>query len=303
MPRSRASRYLAAFVLPLTLMLSVPSSSGTKVLTWTDANGNVHYGDSSQAPADAVRLRGVVPPENPSDMITINQTSVGGMTEVVVGNTLAGPVQVRLRLPARGQIQLAENFQIESLLPAKSRVRLGRLQAPADWPLIFDIATGDPAAVPRDVAYSLPVDENSNWTVGQTFNGGHSHSDSQNRYAVDIIVPEGTPVLAARAGIVMQAESAFDRAGDDREKYAARANLIRILHDDGSIAVYAHLQENGVYVRLGERVGLGQQIGASGNTGYSSGPHLHFAVQVNRGMSVVSIPFRMVGPSGYLRLQ
>jgi murein DD-endopeptidase MepM/ murein hydrolase activator NlpD len=58
-----------------------------------------------------------------------------------------------------------------------------------------------------------------------------------------------------------------------------------------------------VYVRVGERVGVGQQIGASGNTGYSSGPHLHFAVQVNRGMRLASIPFRMVGPDGFLGLQ
>ena len=60
---------------------------------------------------------------------------------------------------------------------------------------------------------------------------------------------------------------------------------------------------NGVFVQVGERVGFGQQIGLSGNTGYSSGPHLHFCVQVNRGMLLTSIPFRMVGPNGYLPLQ
>jgi murein DD-endopeptidase MepM/ murein hydrolase activator NlpD len=100
----------------------------------------------------------------------------------------------------------------------------------------------------------------------------------------------------------MQVESGFDRSGLNHEKYAQRANLVRVLHSDGSMAVYAHLQENGVYVRVGDRVNVGQQIAASGNTGYSSGPHLHFGVQVNTGMRLVSIPFRMVTSRGFLPL-
>ena len=50
------------------------------------------------------------------------------------------------------------------------------------------------------------------------------------------------------------------------------------------MALYAHLQESGVLVRPGQHVRAGQQIGLSGNTGFTTGPHLHFAVQVNRGM-------------------
>ena len=64
------------------------------------------------------------------------------------------------------------------------------------------------------------------------------------------------------------------------------------------MAVYAHLQPGGVLVRTGQRVRRGQPIGLSGNTGFSSGPHLHFVVQVNRGMRLESIPFRMFGRRG-----
>jgi len=95
--------------------------------------------------------------------------------------------------------------------------------------------------------------------------------------------------------VVMQVESDFDKAGLDLEKYGGRANYVRILHDDGTMGLYAHLRPEGVLVRVGQRVRQGQQIGLSGNTGFTSGPHLHFAVQVNRGMNLLSIPFRMPG--------
>ena len=53
------------------------------------------------------------------------------------------------------------------------------------------------------------------------------------------------------------------------------------------------LAEAGAQVRPGQRVQAGERIGLSGNTGYSTAPHLHFAVQVNRGMQLEAIPFRM----------
>jgi murein DD-endopeptidase MepM/ murein hydrolase activator NlpD len=108
--------------------------------------------------------------------------------------------------------------------------------------------------------------------------------------------------LAARGGVVMQVESDFEKAGLNLEKYGGRANFVRILHDDGTMGLYAHLDLDGVLVRVGQRVHTGQQIGRSGNTGFTTGPHLHFAVQVNRGMRLLSIPFRMSGPGGPLRI-
>ena len=55
-------------------------------------------------------------------------------------------------------------------------------------------------------------------------------------------------------------------------------NHIIIQHDDGSVAQYWHLEQNGVYVQPGDFVKKGQIIGASGNTGYTAFPHLHFQV-------------------------
>ena len=58
------------------------------------------------------------------------------------------------------------------------------------------------------------------------------------------------------------------------------------------MAVYAHLALETAQVYPGLKVYAGQLIGYSGNTGFSSGPHLHFAVQLNKGMELVSIPFK-----------
>src|SRR5690606_150933 len=85
------------------------------------------------------------------------------------------------------------------------------------------------------------------------------------------------------------------------ERYGGRANYVRILHADGTMALYAHLKPEGVLVRVGQRVRQGQQIALSGNTGFSTAPHLHFVVQANRGMRLESVPFRMYGALGELK--
>ena len=73
------------------------------------------------------------------------------------------------------------------------------------------------------------------------------------------------------------------------------ANVVRILHDDGTYAVYAHLAWNSIRVRVGDYVERGEYIADSGNTGYSSGPHLHFVVVRNAGMSMASVPVQFAG--------
>jgi murein DD-endopeptidase MepM/ murein hydrolase activator NlpD len=111
-------------------------------------------------------------------------------------------------------------------------------------------------------------------------------------------MPVGTAVHAARAGRVMDVEEDFNRGGMDLEKFADKANRVRILHDDGTMAVYAHLDLASVSVRPGARVRAGQRIARSGNTGFSSGPHLHFVIQQNVGMKLISLPFKFQTAQG-----
>ena len=253
--------------------------------------------------AGAIRSR--VAPADADSLADLELVPNGDATDIYVSNRLAGPVQVELRAFDVVDVRFLPELPLRQLIAARTRVLVSRVDGigpGASYGVNMATVPGDPKISVAEVSYALPIDENSDWQLGQEFHGGFSHDDVQNRYAIDLIVPVGTPVLAARGGIVMQVENSFDRGGTNRTQYVDRANFVRILHDDGSMGLYAHLQENGVLARVGDRVELGQLIAYSGNTGYSTGPHLHFCVQVNSGMTLASIPFRMVGPEGYLPL-
>ncbi len=112
------------------------------------------------------------------------------------------------------------------------------------------------------------------------------------RYAVDWSMPEGSPVCAARAGRVVRAVAGFDRGGRAREMQEF-SNLLMIQHADGTLGEYLHLQQNGVLVKVGDEVQAGELVARSGNTGCSTGPHLHSHVrQPLDGSTWRSVPVR-----------
>jgi len=82
---------------------------------------------------------------------------------------------------------------------------------------------------------------------------------------VDLAAPDGAPIGAAGAGVVVRAGVA--------EGYG---NAVLIDHGDGFLTHYGHL--SAITVTVGQRVAAGQQIGNEGSTGHSTGPHLHFEV-------------------------
>ena len=124
--------------------------------------------------------------------------------------------------------------------------------------------------------YALPYAQGKSYRVIQGYNGKFSHN-GDNQYAIDWSMPEGTPVLAAREGIVVATKDDSTLGGSDK-KYSGCANYVMVRHGDGTIGHYVHLQKGGVKVKVGQKVKVGEVIALSGNTGFSSGPHLHFAV-------------------------
>ncbi|MER5201967.1 M23 family metallopeptidase [Streptomyces sp. NPDC002825] len=130
-------------------------------------------------------------------------------------------------------------------------------------------------------AWVKPV---TSYTLSASFNQGgamwaHKHSGQ------DFAVPVGTPVKAAGAGTVVKAGP---NGGGDGPAYG---NAIVIKHANGTYSQYAHLSKIKVYI--GQSVAAGQQIALSGNTGNSSGPHLHFEIRTtpNYGSAVNPMAF------------
>ena len=152
---------------------------------------------------------------------------------------------------------------------------------------------GDPNARPEPYAYRLPYRAGKTFSVLQGFHGAFSHRGS-NEYAIDFDCPVATPVLAARPGVVVAAHAAAQGSGTtpDFLEYR-RTNFLIVRHDDGTLGEYMHLAPSGVRVSIGQRVERGDELALSGNTGFSSTPHLHFQVMTaaTDGISALSFPF------------
>ncbi|MDX1639177.1 MAG: M23 family metallopeptidase [Balneolaceae bacterium] len=145
--------------------------------------------------------------------------------------------------------------------------------------------------------YDLPYRRGETYKLGQGYGGEFSHT-GKSYYALDFMLPEETPVLAARKGVVIMAHGESDRGGPSR-KYSEDSNYIVIRHNDGTLGEYAHLKRDGVLVDIGQKVRKGEKIGLSGNTGFSSGPHLHFTVtKVTEDGTSQSLPFKFRAKRG-----
>jgi murein DD-endopeptidase MepM/ murein hydrolase activator NlpD len=141
--------------------------------------------------------------------------------------------------------------------------------------LAIGLTLAGPAAA--DVAYRLPWPEGRTFMFTQVSDGRiTSHFTKATRYAVDIAMPEGVPVLAARDGTVEALEARYGASADDAVTY--EGNFVRVRHGDGTAAIYAHLRFRGVAVALGDQVAAGQVLGYSGSSGDYDVPNLHFAV-------------------------
>lgn len=139
----------------------------------------------------------------------------------------------------------------------------------------YQSSLGDITKTDYDLSfeYDLPFQKGKSFLVYQGYNGTFSH---QNEKSLDFTMPEGTEILAAREGTVVQVIQ-NNTASCPREECRQYANYVTILHPDGSFATYAHIRLNGSKVKVGDTVKKGDVIAYSGNTGFSSGPHLHFS--------------------------
>ncbi|MFG2114268.1 M23 family metallopeptidase [Streptomyces sp. NPDC048718] len=135
----------------------------------------------------------------------------------------------------------------------------------------------------KSAAWVKPV---SSYTLSASYNQGGAMWASKHS-GQDFAVPVGTPVKSVGEGTVVKAGP---NGGGDGPAYG---NAIVVKHAGGTYSQYAHLSK--IQVTVGQKVSAGQQIALSGNTGNSSGPHLHFEIRTtpNYGSAV--------NPAAFLR--
>ena len=294
-----SSRDIKIAILVICTLVAIAAHAGD-MYKWQDEEGVWHF--SSTPPVTDQQFDTVEMPADPKPMVDMRKLGLDREPEYSFINNIWGPVELELSLHDAENITSEPPLPARFVLPGQTEKRLLKIKATDpglgfSFRLSYKQMIGPPLdQLPAEVNYYPPFPLGLKFPISQGFDNDVTHKDPPSQYAVDIVMPIGTPILAARSGRVMDMEDDFHGAAK-QERYLPRSNQIRILHDDGTMAVYAHLQANSLRVRQGAVIKRGQWIANSGNTGYSSGPHLHFVIQLNVGMLLESIPFRFVTPT------
>ena len=285
-------------------MLVCESPSAQTLYKYRGESGEWIYADRPPADGRDAEMRSVTQRAT-RGTVSVSDAFTGSGIRFTADNRLYVPVEVAIVFESVAGVDYPHpDDDLRWVIPARSdRVlldlpALGGVAVPA-VEYRYSWLPGDPGAVPEaGTTYRAPFSLGASYPVMQAYPDSSTHMTRDSLYAVDIGMPVGTDIVAARDGIVFDVASTNFRSGLDADEYARLANLVRILHDDGTFAVYAHLNWNTIRVRPGDRVTMGQYIADSGNTGWSSGPHLHFAVLRNAGMRVDSLPVVFRGADG-----
>jgi murein DD-endopeptidase MepM/ murein hydrolase activator NlpD len=239
------------------------------------------------------------------DWICVNAVDQGGHVELRAENLQDYPLTYTLRVRTDYFDVAGPNTVTRTLGPRESaRVMMlnrndghfeGRYRYFLEW------TVGDKDAVHDDAyLYAFPYASGDSYRVLQGYGSRFSHTGLET-YAVDFDMPEGTPVHAARDGVVARVEESHS-IGCWEKGCGRYANYVVILHDDGTTGEYYHLQQHGALVDVGDVVARGQKIGLSGNTGHTTMPHLHFAVyRATEWGNTQSIPVRFQSADGLVK--
>ena len=220
--------------------------------------------------------------ETSSSLVTAATEKEGDLDRIAITNNAPCRVTVTLSFTAR------ENALVNVTLPYTAVIGKGETMR------VVTVSPADPAksftyhyeykwqpgsfktVTSQKLSYLLPYKPGSSYVVAQAYNADFTHR-GDTRYSIDWEMPTGTEICAAREGTVILVRDSFD-GGGTKDYYLKRANLILIIHPDGTIAQYAHIKKDGSKVRTDQHVSAGEVIALSGNVGYSQGPHLHFCV-------------------------
>jgi murein DD-endopeptidase MepM/ murein hydrolase activator NlpD len=238
--------------------------------------------------------------------ICIDEVRRNGLLELHARNLQDYPVTFTLGVRTQSYEVDADDAVTATLAPREKRKTFVMRALPdareLRYRLNLDWTVGDmDANHDDDELYAFPYELGRTYRILQGYGSRFSHRGRE-EFAVDFDMPEGTPVHAARAGVVARVVESND-LGCWEEGCGRYANYIVILHSDGTTGEYYHLQRDGAFVEPGDSVARGQRIGLSGNTGHTALPHLHFAVyRATAGGETQSIPVRFQSADGIVNV-
>jgi murein DD-endopeptidase MepM/ murein hydrolase activator NlpD len=214
----------------------------------------------------------------PSGMLRPSGRHGAGDWLAIVGLPLSqqpGPAEIRIERPGQASATLAftvhaAHYRTQRLRVPPAQVELSaadQARVAAEHTRIHAAVTAFSATRPATLRLAAPVNgvRSSSFGLRRYFNGAARDPHS----GMDIAAGTGTPVRAAAAGVIA-----------DTGDYFFNGNTVLIDHGAGLVTMYCHLSR--IDVQAGQNVAVGDIIGAVGSTGRVTGPHLHFAVALNR---------------------
>lgn len=279
------------FIL-ISLILAVSAAADT-VYRYQDEKGRWHFSDRKpQVPHEKLLVVTANPQPKEPQLVYLRRDDDSQQLTAI--NPWFAPVQFEVR--ADGQSIVRWVVEPRSETPVLHRGQ------PLEWQSHYEYVLVMGKPVPRSDMRPLqpPVPPQGRYRISQGFNGHFSHKEEPSRHAVDIVMQVGDGIHAARDGVVVTVKDDYHMGGVDKFFYD-KANYIRVLHDDHTFAIYAHILLGSAQVKEGDRVKAGDLLASAGTSGYSTGPHLHFALQRNDGNGMVSEPFRFMLGQGVFK--
>ncbi len=273
----------------LLLVTCITNSQAEQMYKYKDADGNWVFSDK--------------PPKKEQDFSTLQYTSPKKATSKIKLYNVKGEEGYTLYAKSAFYTPIEVGFtspfsqeRISKVIPARGRIALlnSKTQAPK---IKYTWVLGDPNTTADGYQYYAPFGSAKGHRITQGFNGKFSHTSEYSRYAVDIAMDVGTYLTAVRAGTVIWVKDDYHMSGTTRY-FLDKANVIKVLHDDGTFASYAHILMDTAVVKEGDKVARGDRLARSGSSGFSTGPHLHFSIIKNTGLKSISIPFKFVDNTG-----
>jgi len=217
--------------------------------------------------------------------VRVYSEKIGSSYNILVDNKEYCSVSIQLKFKLNNMSSSVKNDSIIVIPPKSYEYKIATLNATLksgkysfNFSSICNYGDVTITQFDSDYTYNLPFQKGKKYRVSQGYNGKKTHRGIS---ALDFIMPIGTNIHAARDGIIIEAIDSNSKSclNPRCKKYS---NYIIIAHKDGTFAQYAHLDKNSIKVKIGQKVAKGDLIALSGNTGYSSGPHLHFSVYLPR---------------------